>query len=179
MAAVDPVDVQLHLVHDCLRACVYADHIARRGRPETAWLSLSDVLYAEAVICWNGLFGSYGQPSHWTQLTERLPVLDESNLRPFSAEIITEHLEVSTAEWGQYHRAMMDARNDWLAHFNWKAGVISPPSLSWAFQSACLYRTWILSLLQEYRAQGVDIEITETTSRDVADQFRGQIAEIC
>jgi len=88
MSQVDPIDLQLHVVHDCIRACIYADHMARQKRPELAWISLCDICYAEAVISWNGIFGTDAQPSHWKQLLELLPVPEFSDLRPFSSDVI-------------------------------------------------------------------------------------------
>ncbi len=85
---VDWIEVQFGLVHDCIRACIYADHIANAKPKEAAWLSIVDMCYSDAIISWNAIFGNNSQETHWEKLLEVLPPPLNSALKPFSKAII-------------------------------------------------------------------------------------------
>ena len=142
-APLDPLVVQFNLIHDCIRACIYADYIGQKKDKEDAWQSIEDMCYSHAVISWNQIFGSNSQNAHWKTFVERLPVQDRSNLKPFSKQIIIEHLKILPDEWEKYHRAMVKARNKWLVHFDHKLRP-ALPKLIWAQNSCYLYRDWLL-----------------------------------
>lgn len=176
---IDPIEIQFHLVHDCIRACVYADFIARKKPKEVAWLSICDMCYSEAIISWNALFGTNSQNSHWKKMVAKIPLPSRSRVKPFGKEMIAAHLKTTEKEWEQYHASMVDFRNNRLAHFNLNVVREDFPNFNWAMNSAYLYRKWLLSLLMEYKKAGLNIKTTETNGEMMLEMFRKQIAEIC
>lgn len=176
---IDPLEIQFHLVHDCIRAIIYADYIETYSPKADAWLSIKDMFYSEAVIAWNAIFGTNSQNSHWKKLSEKLPIPKGSKLKPFGKELIIEELKITTEEWEQYHLAMVNMRNERIAHFNFEVTKNNFPNVSWALRSAYLYREWLITLLKEHNKTGMKYKITTTTNEDMVDLFKGQIAEIC
>ena len=179
MNIANPIDVQFGIVHDCIRACVYADHIGRLREKQDAWWSIGDMCYADAVISWNHIFGTNSQKSHWKGFAELVPIPDGSKLKPFCKEMIADFLKIQVEEWCGYHKAMVEARNDLLAHFDHKTAVRKLPNITWAMHSAYLYRSWLIGLLKEYQQRGQNIKITSETGPEVLDMFRKQIADVC
>ena len=179
MNEIDPIEVQFHLAHDCIRACVYADFIARQKPKETAWPSICDMLYSEAILAWNTLFGTNSQNSHWKKLAEKIPVPSSSKLKQFGKKMIVRHLDITEQEWDKYHASMVDIRNKRLAHFDPSVVRENMPNFTWAMHSACLYRQWLLSLLKEYKKAGYDIKVTDITGDEMLKMFKAQISEIC
>lgn len=175
----DPIEVQFNLIHDRIRACIYADHIGRKAAKADAWWSIGDMCYAEAVIGWNGMFGTDAQKSHWKKFLDRLPVPEQSRLKPFGSEIIISALEISEDEWSAYHSSMVRARNNWMAHFDCDVPLEPFPNLTWAVHSCYVYRGWLLALLGEHNEQGAELAITETTNKDAHERFKAEIAEVC
>ncbi len=176
---IDPLEVQFHLVHDCIRAITYADYVARKKPDAEAWLSITDMFYSEAIISWNIVFGTDSQELHWKNISKKLPIPKSSKLKPFGKEIIIEYLGITTDEWKQYHKEMVDIRNERLAHFNYNISQDTLPNVTWALRSSYLYREWLLSLLREYRKMGKSINVTETSGEEMIKMFENQIAEIC
>ena len=177
--ALHQLEVQFDLTHDCIRACVYTDHIARIRPRGDAWLSICDTLYADAILSWNHLFGTNSQESHWKDWVKRAPVPASSRLKPFTASMVAQYLNTTLDDWATYHALLVDLRNNRIAHFNWKVVRSSLPNLTWAMHSAYLYREWLLQLLQAYRDGGVAVSITQTTSKAMVEGFKAQISEIC
>ena len=176
---IDPIEVQFHLAHDCIRACIYAGFIAKIKPKKDAWPSICDMIYSEAIMTWNSLFGTDSQTSHWKKLVDKIPLPPNSSLKPFGKEIIVEHLKTTEKEWGQYHTSMLDFRNKRLAHFDHNVAMEELPNITWAMRSACLYRKWLLSLLQEHKNAGSNIQITKITEEEMLEKFKTQISEIC
>ena len=170
----DPIDVQFGLIHDCIRSCIFADYIARKTEKKDIWLSLMDMCYADAVMSWNSIFGTNSQQAHWKKFVDSLPVPDKSKLKPFSSDLIQEDLKVSSEDWSKYHREMVDARNNWIAHFNLDVAMKPFPNVSWALRSCYVYRQWLLALLGECR-----LKVTTTTNAEMKMLFEKQIAEAC
>lgn len=177
--AIDPLSVQFALAHDCIRACVYSDYIGRKRPDGTAWLSIGDMCYSDAILSWNALFGANSQESHWAKLMRKIPLPARSTLKPFGKKVIVEYLCTTEVEWGRYHAAMIDFRNTRLAHFNHSVIRDDPPNITWAMHSAYIYREWLLSLLRAHQASGQKIKITETTGQDMLAVFKAQVAEVC
>lgn len=177
--AIDPLAVQFHLVHDCIRACVYADHIRRAEIKKDAWLSIGDMCNSNAILYWNHIFGTNSQQSHWKKLLANVPLPERSPLKPFGKAMIVEHLKTNGDEWDRYHAKMVEFRNDRIAHFDHSVVRDNPPNITWALHSSCLYREWLLSLLGAHQASGRLIKITETTDLAMLALFRAQIEEVC
>ena len=176
---VNQLEVQFDLTHDCIRACVYADYIARVQPRGDAWPSICDTLYADAILSWNHLFGTNSQESHWKKWVERAPVPTGSRLKPFAASMIAQCLNTTLDDWAAYHAQLVDLRNNRIAHFDWKVAQNNLPNLTWAMHSAYLYRDWLLQLLQAYRDSGIALSIADMSSRAMLEMFKTQIAEIC
>src|ERR1700690_561835 len=151
---VDPVEVQFHLAHDCIRGCIYVEHIASVCAKNNAWVSICDMCYSEAIISWNQLFGTDSQEAHWKKLAEVLPIPAGAELEPFGMAMVVDGLNIAKDDWKKYHKEMVDFRNNRLAHFDFGFRYEGRPSLTWALQSACLYREWLLKLLRAYKAEG-------------------------
>jgi hypothetical protein len=179
MNKIDPLEVQFHLVHDCIRACSYADQIGRLKPKAAAWQSICDMLYADAVLSWNAIFGTTSQETHWKKLAEHLVIPPGANLKPFGRDMIVEHLKTTPKEWSAFHASMVDFRNTRLAHFNHSVVREEFPQLTWVMHSACLYREWLLSLLHARKKAGENLKITETTGAKMLELFKDQISEIC
>ena len=175
----DPLEVQFHLAHDCIRACVYADYIATTRPLGDAWLSISDTLYSDAIITWNKLFGTNSQESHWKRVSPSLVVPADSTLRPFDSSLILEFIGTSKAEWEAFHAAVVDFRNKRLVHFDATVNRENFPNITWLLQSARLYRCWLLAALTEQVRAGATVSITDTTDEQMMQTFRMQIAAIC
>ncbi len=176
---IDPLEVQFHLVHDCIRAAVYADFIARKKPQAEAWLSICDMFYSEAIITWNVIFGTNSQNSHWKKMINHLSIPKGSKIKPFGEEIISEYLDITVEEWGKYHELMRKLRNKRFAHFDCEVIQETFPNLTWAIRSAYLYREWLISLLFEYKKSGKQKDVTKTTGEEMLKIFENQIAEIC
>jgi len=179
MKPVDPIEVQFSLAHDCIRACIFADHIGRTKPKEDAWLSICDMCYSDAIMSWNAIFGTNSQSSHWKKITESLPIPRDSNLKPFGLAMILDCLSATEEQWKKYHQDLVNFRNDRLAHFRTEASSVDAPNITWALHSACLYREWLIQLLRAQQSAGKNIKITETTQQEMLDMFRRQIAEVC
>lgn len=178
-AAIDPLDVQFHLVHDCIRACVYADYIGRAKVKKDAWFSIADMCYSDAILSWNHIFGTNSQQSHWKKLVGNVPLPARSPLRSFGREMIIDYLKTTGNEWDRYHARMVEFRNDRIAHFDHTVVRDDLPNTSWALRSSYLYREWLLSLLRAHQASGRPIKITQTTGEEMLAVFKAQIAQIC
>lgn len=178
-SAVDPIEVQFNLVHDCIRACVYVEHIASTSSKNNASLSILDMCHSEAIIYWNQIFGTDSQQAHWKKLSEKLPIPANAKLKPFGRAMVIDSLNITEDQWKKYHQEMVGFRNNRLAHFDVAVWYESPPNLDWALQSAHLYREWLLDLLRAYQAEGRDIGISKTTGEQMLDLFRSEIATIC
>jgi hypothetical protein len=176
---IDPLEVQFHLVHDCIRACVYADYIGRLKPKATAWLSIADMLYGDAVMSWNAIFGTTSQETHWKKLAVQLVIPPGANLKPFGRGMIVEYLKTTEKEWAAFHASMIDFRNTRLAHFNHSVIREDFPHLTWVLHSSYLYREWLLSLLHARKNAGEKLTITDTTGTKMLELFKEQIAEIC
>lgn len=176
---IDPLEVQFHLVHDCIRACVYADHINRVKPRATAWLSIGDMLYSDAVISWNAIFGTTSQETHWKKLAESLQIPAESKLKRFDMDMIVAYLKTTQKKWAAFHASMVDFRNTRLANFNHTVVRDEFPNLTWAMHSAYLYREWLLTLLRAQQQAGRKVKTTETTGLEMLELFKDQIGEIC
>lgn len=176
---IDPLLVQFHLVHDCIRACIYVDHLVKTQRPEHAWLSICDILYSEAVTAWCSIFGTNSQESHWKRTIGGLPIPEGAKLKQFSKEMIADYIGISVSDWMKYHAEMTNFRNKRLAHFDHKTVIEDAPNITWALNSAYIYRSWLILLLKEYQKRGATIKITKTSGKDMLSVFRQQIEEIC
>lgn len=173
------IEIQFGLAHDCIRACVYSNYIARKKSTKVAWLSLMDTCYADAVITWNQLFGTNSQQAHWKAFTHSVALPTGTKLKPFGKNIICDYLKITEVQWASYHAAMVQTRNSCLAHFDHQADHAELPELTWALHSAFLYRAWLLELLKEYQSQGHDILIDETSGDLLLKQLEQQISEVC
>jgi hypothetical protein len=176
---IDPIEVQFHLAHDCIRGCIYVEHINNVSSKSRAWVSISDMCYSESVVSWNQIFGTNSQNAHWKKLLTALPIPVGADLEPFRMVMVTGRLNITEGQWKRYHKEMVDFRNSRLAHFDFSIHYKDRPSLTWALQSACLYREWLLELLRVYKAQGHSIGITETTEEQMIQLFRNEIVAIC
>lgn len=176
---IDPLDVQFHLTHDCIRACVYADHIGRLKPKAMAWPSICDMLYADAVISWNAIFGTTSQETHWKVFTKALVMPSGANRKPFGINVIIDYLKTTPEKWTDFHGAMVDLRNKRLAHFDPTVVREDFPNLTWTMHSAYLYREWLLSLLRARQQAGESIKVTDTTGPKMLEVFKNQISEIC
>jgi len=116
---IDLIDVQFDLAHDCIRACVYGDHIARTTPKKDGWWPMMDMCYSDAVISWNAIFGSNkSQKAHWKGFVTDLAVPARSNLRPFGSDMIVKYLDTTHEQWDAYHKELVNYRNHRLAHFD-------------------------------------------------------------
>ena len=176
--SIDQLEVQFHLVHDCIRGCVYAASIQKCQPKGGAWLSICDMCYSEAVIAWNAIFGTNSQKAHWKHMVCNLPKPSNSKIKPFGKDMITDHLQISMKEWEAYHKSMLEFRNIRLAHFNHNTIIKSFPNITWAMESAYLYRHWLLLLLKECKKEGQEIKITDTSGKEMVALFEKQILEI-
>lgn len=171
--------VQFHLVHDCIRACVYADHIDRAEIKKDAWLTIGDMCYSDAILFWNHIFGTNSQQSHWKKLLANVPLPERSPLKPFGKGMIIEHLKTTSDEWDRYHAKMVEFRNDRIAHFDHSVVRETPPNITWALHSSCLYREWLLSLVRARQASGHPVKVTDTSGEAMLALFRAQIEQVC
>lgn len=176
---VDPIKVQFNLAQDCVRACVYVEHIASVSSPHNAWVSIRDMCYSEAILSWNQIFGTDSQQAHWKKLSKALPIPVNAKLKPFGREMVIDGLSITKEQWSKFHKDMVAFRNNRLAHFDCCIRHENPPNLRWALQSACLYREWLLDLLRAYLAEGHEVGISKITGKQMLQFFRSEIVAIC
>lgn len=175
----DRLDVQFGLVHDCIRACVYADYIMRHENKKDAWWAICDMCYADAIISWNQIFGAWSQKAHWKEFMKDCPVPKQSKLRPFSKELVTEYLKVPLDQWEAYHKSLKAVRDSRLAHFDHDAAHQELPNITWVLHSSYFYRIWLLEFLRELQKLGYKLRITDESNEDMLKRFREQIAAAC
>lgn len=176
---IDLIAVQFGLIHDCIRACVFCDYIMRKQEKQDAWWSIADMSYADAIVSWNGIFGVNSQESHWKKFTKQEAIPSESKLKPFSTELLLQHLGMSSNEWKKYWRTMTQMRNKRLAHLDHGFSMKSYPNITNAMHSACFYRTWLRTLIEEQQKFGESIAFDGPTNDELIQLFRSQIEEIC
>lgn len=133
--------------------------------------------HADAIMSWNSIFGTNSQKAHWKKFIERLPVPSGSKLKPFSPALMLVNLEISEEKWKSYHQEMVNARNNWLAHFDQDVPLKPFPNLGWALRSCYVYRYWLLALLGEYKSQGANIDVSGITNEEMKALFEKQIEE--
>lgn len=172
------ISIQFGLAHDCMRACIFADHIARTKPKKDAWPSLMDICYTDAVLTWTQLFGNNSEQSHWKHFVGKISKLP-SGLRPFSAEIVVQYLLTTESDWRRFHKSMIHARNVRLAHLNAGIELKALPNISWAMQSCYIYREWLLQLLLATYSPAAEPALEPQTGPQLLNLFRNQIAEVC
>ena len=166
------------LIDDCLRSCVFCDYISRQNPPvESAWPAIADMCYSDAVMSWTQVFGQNSQETHWRKLVERLPIPPAENLKPFSQEMILSYLKISSNEWKAFHRSMLEMRNTRLAHMNISCGLDEYPNITYALQSAYIYREWLTESLLLGNRLGYKINVSEDRAEDAVLRYRNLIAK--
>lgn len=176
---IDPLAVQFGLIHDCVRACVFGDYIMRRRDKLDAWWSIADMCYSDAVLSWNGIFGVDSQESHWKNFTKQESIPINSKLNPFSADLLLRHLGMSCSEWSSYWKTMTQVRNKRLAHFDHRVSMSDYPNVTKALHSACFYRLWLKSLVEEKNKFGEGVAFDGPTNDEMINLFRSQIEAVC
>jgi len=171
------IDIQFGLVHDCIRACVYGDFIARKKPTKGAWPSLMDMCFSDSIITWNQLFGVRSQETHWSKFVSQLKIPQGEKLKPFSKEIITGYIEISDSEWTIFHDKMTATRNTRVAHFNIEQELESLPNITWALHSAYIYREWLMQVLEMQSRYGSTRSVTEQSTKWVLDHFYNEISD--
>lgn len=151
----------------------------RKKEKLDAWWSLGDMCYADAVLSWNGIFGMDSQESHWKNFTKREAVPEKSKLKPFSTDLLIQHLNMSPNEWADYWRTMTQMRNKRLAHLDHGFSMQDYPNITNALHSACCYRTWLRSLIEERQKFGESIAFDGPSNDEMVELFRSQIEAVC
>lgn len=166
------------ITDNCLRACVYADFIGRQKvKRDSAWASIMQLCYAEAVLSWNQLFGQQSQETHWSHLVNEFTIPPEDKLKPFSKEMILRYLSISDEEWGRYHQSMVNVRNVRIAHLNVAHAIEVLPNITIAMHCCYLYREWLTEVLHFGNRQGFNIKISSDRASDAVKFFENQIRE--
>jgi hypothetical protein len=170
-----PIQQQFNIVHDCIRACVFFDHIYRQKPTNCAWHSLKGMCYSDAIITWNKLFGVWSQETHWKNFvsTIKIPVNGEFEL--FTKEKMIDAIEMTESQWDTFHQSMLDTRNTRVAHLNLTQEIDSLPKLKWVILSACFYREWLVQVLKKDKAIDFSKNIAEQSSSWVVNDFYEQI----
>lgn len=172
------IRIQFGLTHDCIRACVFCDHIARARPTADAWISLADICYSDAVITWAQLFGTDSEDTHWKNFVAKLSSLPP-DLKAFSSFLICEYLEIEKRDWESFHTQMVQTRNKRLAHIDRFHDLGEFPGLDWAARSCYLYREWLLKLLDEATEPNADAENEPHSGREIMEIFKRHISEVC
>lgn len=174
----EDLKIQFGLTHDCVRACVFFDHIVRVRPQAEAWISFVDICYTDAVLTWTQLFGSNGEETHWKHFLSKFDNLPE-NLRRFSSDRVCAYLEIEMNQWEAFHARMVNARNKRLAHIDRFYEMKDFPGLDWAARSCYIYREWLLLLLNEVTEPNSDPQKEPHSGPEMIALFQRQIAEIC
>jgi hypothetical protein len=175
----DPLAIQFGLLHDCIRACIYADYIIRKEIKHDAWWSIADMCYADAVTSWNCIFGANSQESHWKKFVSQAAIPQKSNLKPFSRGLLVQHLGISESVWGEFWKSMTDVRNKEIAHIDPNHSFDHLPNTTLLLHSACCYRDWLIALMEEQRKSGKSISFEGPTNTEVIHLFKTQIKTAC
>jgi len=174
----EDLKIQFGLTHDCIRACVFCDHIIRVRPKQEAWISFADICYTDAVLTWTQLFGTNCENTHWKKFVGKFARLPQK-LKPFSSDLICEYLEIERSQWNRFHSQMVDTRNKRLAHIDAVYDLGDFPGLDWAARSCFLYREWLLMLLNEASEPNEDPTKEPHTGPEMLELFKRQIREVC
>ena len=171
---------QIGLADDCLRACVFGDYIMiRRPPPDSAWRSIADICYSDAVITWNQLFGQRSQETHWTKFVSQLKIPKGDKLKPFGKEMIIQFLDISEDEWNKYHHSMVAVRNLKVAHLNVNQPVDELPNVTNAMHCAYLYRDWLMEAMLLANRMGYNFKVDKNRAKDCVNIYKGLIEKAC
>ncbi len=178
---IDEWEIQFGLIFDCVRASVYGNYISeQKPQKDSAWWGLRDSCYLDAVISWTQLFGTNNEETHWKKFVSRVSIPTGEPLMPFNKDLILVNLKISNAEWCQYHRQMLDFRNTRLSHLNMNHEMVNYPKLTYAVDSAMLYRHWLIEALKVGKRHGyvqADLKISTDKKRVIIMDFNNKIAE--
>lgn len=105
-------------------------------------------------------------------MVERLPIPPGDKLKPFSLEIILSYLKINIEEWKIYHKSMLDMRNTRLAHMNVAFHLSDYPNITYAFQSAYIYREWLTESLLLGNRLGYKNVVSDDRAEDAVLRFR-------
>ncbi len=144
-----PLQQQFNIVHDCIRSCVFFDHIHRQKPIDGAWLSLKGMCYSDAIITWNKLFGVWGQETHWKKFVPTIKMPVNGEFEPFTKEKMIDAIDMTESQWTTFHQSMKDTRNTRIAHFNLTQELNSLPNIKWVLLSACFYREWLVQAWEQ------------------------------
>lgn len=168
------LEIQFGIIHDCMRGTIYGDFLGRKELSNSAWPSIMDMCYADAIISWNQVFGQRSQDTHWSKFVKKLKLPEGTKLKPFTKQIILDYLEITDEEWKIYHCSMVKMRNIRIAHINISESL-DVPNTTWALHCCYIYREWLIQALHILKENGLDIKITEDKSKQVLLTFKEQI----
>ncbi len=64
------IEIQLNLLHDCIRSIIYFHRSQEMTGVFSAWIYISDVLSEHLVQSWCKIFGTNSEPTHWEKISE-------------------------------------------------------------------------------------------------------------
>lgn len=117
--------------------------------------------------------------SHWKKFIRRETIPANSKLKPFSTDLLSQQLSMSPADWADYWLTMTRIRNKRLAHLDHGFSMKDYPNITKALHSACFYRTWLKSLIDEKKKFGENIAFGGPTNVEIMELFRSQIEAVC
>jgi hypothetical protein len=171
----NPLQQQFNLVHDCIRACVYCEHIHKQNTTSGAWLSLKGMCYSDAINTWNQLFGVWSQDTHWKKFVSILETDNYKGFDFFTKEKILDSLKISESQWSTFHQSMIDVRNTRIAHLNFSKKLDSLPNLEWVLLSACFYREWLVQTWKQGNGNSKSVNTEEQNTNLLVKKFYEQI----
>ena len=106
------------------------------------WIYVLNNFYDLALLEWCKLFGSYGEPTHWTSL---VPKSDHDSFR----KDLWNQLGITEPDWRVYWEHVTDYRNHRLAHHQRNTKITNYPALENILKSAFYYHSWLLRGLED------------------------------
>lgn len=127
----DPFIAPLH----CLMAFAQTVHVRRMVEgiavepKQTFWIMTLNLLLESAAIQWCKVFGSRDEDTHWTR------VFHHEERERLRTDLL-HALGLDAKEWDTYRASVVDYRNQWIAHHDLNATVITHPHFDLALQAA-------------------------------------------
>ena len=103
------------------------------------WKYTIDAHLERAIVDWCMIFGTNSSELHWKKV-----ILSDKQQNSFRCFLLSA-LSISNKKWEEYHREIVDFRNDYIAHNN--SHVFPVPFMDNALKTVITYDRWLRKYL--------------------------------
>jgi hypothetical protein len=136
----DHIDLLLCVVRNTASFSSLEAVLAEEPNP-SYWIYVLNNFYDLTILEWCKVFGSYGEPTHWTTL------VPEPNRDSFRKGLLN-HVGLTESGWQFYCEQVRDYRNHRLAHHQRSTKITHYPALDNILKSAFYYHDWLVKQLE-------------------------------